>query len=195
MAAANHIYIYIGKKGTPTILNVDNKIDGEALEKLGAIKMPESMANEVFGNNIRYADNTTCAITETPDNSDFPFAVNFDASKIPAKPKRDTEIMSGLGMPGSKYIDLQQHFIQNSNGTWVNSGTAPANGYLQFHAIARNMTAGIAIHAKISSYIVLPSTAGSSVFVPVKKGQNYQIDFYNSVDIQLMRFVYAEGEL
>ena len=37
-------------------MNVDNEADGEVLEKLGAIRMPESMVSEIFGNNAKYAD-------------------------------------------------------------------------------------------------------------------------------------------
>lgn len=179
----------------PVIFNVDNAVDIANLEALQAVKMAKSMANEVFGNNIRYADNTTCTITDNPDNAEFPFAVIFDASKIIKKPKRQTRTLAGMGMPGTKYINLQQNFIQESNGVWVHSGTAPANGYLLFSATARNMLAGIAIHTMISSYITLESYVSGSIFLPVKKGTPYQIDFTNGVDIEYMRLIYAEGEL
>ena len=105
---------------------MDNETDGEAWEKLGAIRMPENMAAEIFGNNAKYADNTTCVITENPDNAEFPFNVQFDSSKIPAMPQTKRKLtdsyLAGIGMPPTKkYITINHPVL---------SGRTTCNGAL-----------------------------------------------------------------
>lgn len=116
---------------TPFIFNVDNLTDEAALEALQALKMPASMASSIFGNRANNADNKTCIITPNPENSAFPFTVAFDASKIPAKPKRQTGIMAGLAMPSDYYIDVSIKIATQSNYEYFfEPFTAPANGYM-----------------------------------------------------------------
>ena len=78
--AANRIYIYIDKQRQPAILNVDNDTDGAVLEQLGAVKMPENLVAEIFGEQAEFADSTNCTITPNPDNPAFPYAVTFGAN-------------------------------------------------------------------------------------------------------------------
>lgn len=198
MAAANHIYIYIGKNGTPTILNVDNAADAEFFESLGALKMPEAMAAEIFGNNIQYADNTTCTITDNPDNAEFPFAVNFDASKIIEKPKRQTGTLAGMAMPNNaRYIDIS--FVETDSYVYNAGFTAPANGYVFVSGKVvdspKKHIAGVHINNyDMSAHSNGTLADGCGCFLPVEKGNFMVLGAISMQNIQ-MRFYYAVGEL
>ncbi|MDE5682437.1 MAG: hypothetical protein K2I05_08975 [Mailhella sp.] len=177
----------------PVIFNVDNLQDQQNLENLQAIKVPEAMANEVFGNNIRYADNTTCVITENQDNPAFPYNVNFDASKITAKPKRDTGTLSGIDMPGDKFIDITPD--TNVNYKYI----APFNGYLTLHCDGKTADAYISLHVKNDKinkklYTICHGLSGISDYVPAKKGDMITINYRDATFIGC-RFVLAEGEI
>ena len=194
------LYIYIAN-GAPAILNVDNEADGEALEKLGAIRMPESMATEVFGNNAKYADNTTCVITENPGNAEFPFNVQFDSSKILAMPQTKRKLtdsyLAGLGMPINKFI----RFTPYSGFVY----TAPANGYIHVCATKVNYkTTGIlGLHILDENKNAIYSAEGHDhteiqawhdCFLPIKKG--YGCEFYiQNLNSPIGKFIYAEGEI
>lgn len=195
MAVQNHIYIYIGKNGAPTILNVDNAADGTALEQLGALKMPEAMASEVFGENIRYADNTTCTVTANPANSAFPYDVTFDASKIIKKPKRDKALLAQMAMPSEKYIDL---------GDPIQTNIAPADGYLMMGGIVHNVSsANVGISVRdfdnnlfngYGAAVWGANGQGISVTLPIKKGRKFNMYHGSLYEIQ-SRFIYAEGAI
>ena len=196
----SYIYIYIAN-GAPAILNVDNEADGNALEKLGAIRMPESMVSEIFGNNAKYADNTTCVITENSSNAEFPFNVRFDSSKIPAKPQTERKLtdnyLAGLGMPSNKFIRFTPH-----NGFVY---TAPANGYIHVCATKVNYkTTGIlGLHILDENKNAIYSAEGHDhtenpswldCFLPIKKG--YGCEFYiQNLNSPIGKFLYAEGEI
>ena len=206
----SYIYIYIAN-GAPAILNVDNEADGEALEKLGAIRMPESMATEVFGNNAKYADNTTCVITENPDNAEFPFNVRFDSSKIMAKPKMDKLLtdsyMSKLSFPQTtNYINIPLTYVPTENlhnftGYYAANFTAPANGWIY---IAGNATGTDSIYSSsyvteskriygMSSSFAAPTGFCASL-VPAIKGVGYDLRIQHCNNITA-RFIYAQGEI
>lgn len=204
MAAANpYIYIYIGQ-GAPTILNVDNEADSAALEQLGAVKMPEAMVTEVFGDNVRYADNTNTAVTPNPDNPAFPFNVQFDSSKIPAKPKRELGNMIDIGMPSEKYIEIEKQQIANRH--FMAEFTAPANGWLFAYGkkLENAFAPALSIYKKDSLYgtqITWSSGDGYTnqlyslaCYFPAQQGETY---IFNSQHYQniMFRFVYAQGEI
>ncbi len=186
---------------TPVLFNIDNARDMANLEALQAIKMPENMANEIFGNNIRYADNTTCVITENSGNAEFPFNVRFDASKITAKPQTKKKLtdsyLAGLGMPSSKFI----RFTPYSGFVY----TAPANGYIHVCATKVNYkTTGIlGLHILDENKNAIYSAEGHDhteiqawhdCFLPIKKG--YGCEFYiQNLNSPIGRFIYAEGEI
>ncbi len=206
----SYIYIYIAN-GAPAILNVDNEADGEAWERLGAIRMPENMATEVFGNNAKYADNTTCVITENPDNAEFPFNVRFDSSKIMAKPKTDKLLtdsyMSKLGFPQTtNYINIPLTYVPTENlhnftGYYAANFTAPANGWIY---IAGNATGTDSIYSSsyvteskriygMSSSFAAPTGFCASL-VPAIKGVGYDLRIQHCNNITA-RFIYAQGEI
>ena len=197
----SYIYIYIAN-GAPTILNVDNEADGEALEKLGAIRMPESMATEVFGNNAKYADNTTCVITENPNNAEFPFSVQFDASKIMAKPKTTRKLtdsyLAGIGMLNSaKHIDIQFSYNPESKRYHANF-TASANGWAHVFGQANETNASYSSVWLHVGSVFASSNAGApnvecGVVLPVSKGQSFIAGTQNCKNIKA-QFFYAIGE-
>lgn len=171
---------------------MDNEVDGEALEKLGAIKMPEHMANEVFGNNVRYADNTTCIITENQDNPDFPFNVQFDSSKIPAKPQTQRKLtdsfLAGIGMPSGRTINLS---AQPSGYRY----TAPYSGYVYANGLATEDGAFLIIHGGgVGNQINAVKNQGMEVFLPVSKGTVFDV-IYGFVQIRRIYFDMAIGEV
>ena len=206
----SYIYIYIAN-GTPTILNVDNEADGEAWERLGAIRMPESMVAETFGNKAKYADNTTCVITENPDNPDFPFNVQFDASKIMAKPQTDKLLtdsyMSKLGFPQTtNYINIPLTFVPETSTTtahYAANFTAPASGWL--FVSGSTVSGNNRIYAScfiseskkrvygMSSSFAAPTGYCASL-VPAIKGVGYYLRIQHCDNISA-RFIYAEGEI
>ncbi|MDE5682434.1 MAG: hypothetical protein K2I05_08960 [Mailhella sp.] len=207
---ANPIYIYIAK-GTPVILNVDNEVDGEALEKLGAIRMPESMADEIFGENAEYADNTTCIITQNPDNPDFPFNVQFDSSKIPAKPQTQRKLtdsyISKLGLPQTtKCINISLKFVPETSITtahYTANFTAPASGWLFISGSTvsgdnRVYASCFITEGKKGGYGMSSSFAASTGYcaslVPAIKGVGYYLRIQHCDNISA-RFIYAEGEI
>ena len=169
---------------------MDNEADGEAWEKLGAIRMPENMAAEIFGNNAKYADNTTCVITENPDNTEFPFSVRFDASKIPVKSKRDTGTLAGIGMPSGAVINIG---AQTSGYLY----TAPYNGYVYIVGVSLQAYSWIILLGmNIGNETIATDIVGSEMrtFLPVRKGGNVTIS-YNNVRIKVCSFIKAVGEL
>lgn len=197
MAAANHIYIYIGKNGTPTILNVDNAADAEFFESLGAVKMPEAMASEVFGDNARYADSTNTTVTPNPDNPEFPFTVVFDSTKI-VKPKRYTGNFAKLAMPNNaRYIDIS--FVETDSYVYNAGFTAPANGYVFVSGKVvdspKTHIAGVHINNyDMSAHSNGTLADGCGCFLPVEKGNFMVLGAISMQNIQ-MRFYYAIGEL
>ncbi len=186
---------------TPVLFNIDNARDMANLEALQAIKMPENMANEIFGNNIRYADNTTCVITENSGNAEFPFNVQFDASKIMAKPQTTRKLtenyLAGLGMPSSNIV----HFTVKEGRAY----TAPANGYINIYALKSNPSSAsiLSLHVLNRNELSIYSTekhdntstqAWLNIFIPVSKG--YICDLYIlNLKNPIGKFIYAQGEI
>ncbi len=110
-----------------------------------------------------------------------------------------TSLASGWSMPSSRYISL----------AWGASGstyTAPANGW--FYARARSKgTTKITYISLVnettllttSSLVYLPNTSSQytiHTYMPVKKGQTVDLnyDLASTVDNNVIRFIYAEGE-
>ncbi len=198
----SYIYIYIAN-GTPAILNVDNEADGEALEKLGAIRMPESMVSEVFGNNAKYADNTTCVITENPSNAEFPLNVRFDSSKIPAKPQTERKLtdsfLAGTGMPNlDKKIFIQ--FSKINDVDYSATYTAPANGWVTVYGQVANIASkAYALVLAQSGDIRITSACGTAdvvctTTIPISKGRGVYLRTQSCWSIGAY-FVYAQGEI
>ncbi len=189
---------------TPVLFNIDNARDMANLEALQAIKMPENMANEIFGNNIRYADNTTCVITENPDNAEFPFNVQFDSSKIPAMPQTKRKLtdsyLAGIGMPAiKKYITINLPVLSGGS-TWNGAFyDAPANGWAFIDAepaAGKNCLVSV---SNFSNPVIRSTSSGSggssaSAGIPIKKGECIHF-VTNDTSARFGYFFYAEGEI
>ena len=189
---------------SPVIFNIDNAPDMENLEALQAIRMPENMANEIFGNNIRYADNTTCVITENPGNAEFPFNVQFDSSKIFAMPQTKRKLtdsyLAGIGMPATKkYITINIPVLSGGS-TWNGAFyDAPANGWA---FISAEPAAGKTCLVSVSNFSnpVIRSTAlgsggsSASAGIPIKKGECIHF-VTRDTSARFGYFFYAEGEI
>ena len=182
----------------PVLFNVDNAVDGARLEALQAVKMAEEMAASVFGENAMYADNTTCIITDNPDNPAFPWDVAFDAAKIPEKPKRDTGTLVGLAMP-----DYESEIIVTLSKTG-DIFTAPANGFFiaENHALGEGTIAVKVLDkndnqkAFISNRYIFSNSGGAgfaSIVVPLPKG--FKISLYQRNVESTMKFFPCIGEI
>ena len=110
-----------------------------------------------------------------------------------------TSLASGWAMPSSRYISL----AWGANGSTY---TAPANGW--FYARARSKgttkTTYISLFNETtrlvsSGSVYLPNTSSQytvQTYIPVKKGQTVDLnyDLASTVDNNVIRFIYAEGE-
>ena len=199
--AANriYIYIYIDKQRQPAILNVDNDTDGAVLEQLGAVKMPENLVAEIFGEQAEFADSTNCTITPNPDNPAFPYAVTFDANKIPEKPKRELGTMAGICMPSEKYIDIPKKegiiFQAPANGFVIVEGNynSPENGVNCCYLRNYGSDVSGALQPIFVAISNSPYGYGVGGSIAVKKGDYVGLATIRA--IQMIRFVYAEGEI
>lgn len=194
----------------PVIFNVDNLQDQQNLEALQAIKMPESMAAEIFGENAEYADSTTCAITENQDNPAFPYNIVFDSSKIPSKPKRNTAMLAQMAMPSEKFIEIALSLKPVSDNDYVYHYTAPADGYVHWYIGHPKISSLCYIYIKpkelladnlISMLRTAVRTAEGTtlcLFLPVTKG--FDVVFgvsYGTISMASSRafFHYAKGAI
>ena len=189
---------------TPVLFNIDNARDMANLEALQAIKMPENMANEIFGNNIRYADNTTCVITENSGNAEFPFNVQFDSSKILAMPQTERKLtdsyLAGLGMPNlDKKIFIQFSPINDNKIDYAVVYTAPANGWVTVYGQVANIAtkAYALVYAQSGDMQMTSASATAEVIctatIPVIKGRGVYLKTQNCWSIGAY-FFYAQGE-
>ena len=114
---------------------------------------------------------------------------DIDASNFNADGK---SLLSGLGMPSSKYIDL----TLGASGTTY---TAPANGWFKISGLnAQNSARMLIMLNNASSLYANQSDAAvegayGGIFVPALKGDTVSVEYsgYASYDF---KFVYAEGE-
>ena len=169
------------------------------------------MAAEIFGNNAKYADNTTCVITENPDNAEFPFNVQFDSSKILAMPQTERKLtdsyLAGIGMPFlSEYINIS--LPSPVNGYIEKEVVAPANGWFCLRAI--NSNHGQECQVSISKLLGTMNPSGldaiitassfsknagiaASVLMPILKGTSIKFFVVNATH-RFAKFYYAQGE-
>ena len=115
---------------------------------------------------------------------------DIDASNFNASGR---SLLSGLGMPSNRYIDLT---LGASGATY----TAPANGYFSIYVNKGNSTGafvrlvnGSVVHQDARAY---GSTGDSPLFayIPARKGQNVKCEYNYAGAFQWFRFIYAEGE-
>ena len=126
-------------------------------------------------------------VGETVQNANL-----IDAGRIGEQLATKTDMLqaSGAGMPSNKYIDLT---LGASGSTY----TAPANGWVRFaYKVTSQGGWGSLVNNTNNLWTALPGnyyTGGvHSVFVPVKKGDSYTIQYGGSTG-ESLRFIYAEG--
>jgi hypothetical protein len=97
--------------------------------------------------------------------------------------------ISGMGMPSNKYVDL----ALGASGTTY---TAPANGWFYCYGVATSSSGyGTLDSALISQGIDIARTSGSfKLSMPVRKGDVVTLR-YGECTLNLVRFIYAEGEV
>ena len=117
--------------------------------------------------------------------------LDLDASNLSTQGK---SLVSGLGMPSSRYIDL----TLGASGTYY---TAPANGYIQLSIEHPSGSWMNCVNVSDGGNIWQPTTSNgacsSAIIIPVRKGLVWQIN-YSTVNTSVSwfryRFVYAQGE-
>ncbi len=111
--------------------------------------------------------------------------VDIDGSNLSTA---GTSLISGLGMPSGRYIDLT---LGASGATY----TAPANGYVQLVKNG-NQNQYAEILSGISILNTTPYNGGSvNIWLPVKKGRPFIVSYDLSGSTSYFRFYYAEGEV
>ena len=100
--------------------------------------------------------------------------------------------MSGMGMPGDRYID----FTFPANGAVL---TAPANGwYNLIRRVGSGSDTEKYLIGKTSTGLRIIECGGASwqelcLLIPVKKGDTVTMEYNATGDIMRSRFVYAAG--
>ena len=122
----------------------------------------------------------------------FDAKANADASNFNAAGK---SLLSGLGMPSSRYTNLT---LLASGNTY----TAPANGYFCFYASYLSgadaqvymQNTSTPVHMMGMSHFWYSSKGSARLFCPVKKGQACKITYVGTLQNINLYFIYAEGD-
>lgn len=165
--------------------------------------MPENLVTEVFGKNARYADSTNTTVTPNPDNAEFSYNVTFDSSKIPEKPKRNTNSLVRIGMPSDKFIDI--NIAINNRDVFY----CPEDGYISASIFSRTGGAIAVVVSDSNNFdesnfawkdykwagvTATPQYSSLAVLVPVKKNQYVYIHLQGETS-HYCKFIYAEGTI
>ena len=105
--------------------------------------------------------------------------------------KSDNALISSLGMPSSKFIDL-------TFATSPTDYTAPSNGYFVFDRLCKGSGQYMALNNKTGEYrMVVGGVNGvdTALMLPVKRGDIVGIGTNFTGTINRFRFYYAEGEV
>lgn len=187
-------------------LNYDNRIGWDS----GRLRCARTDDDFMFdfnhsasaGQRIRFNDTVT-VLSAMPDATDSSTIVPTTAwvqGAITAKAASTNadnfsvagkKVLSGMGMPSSRYIDLT---LGASGSTY----TAPANGKVAF-AKQSTSTGQLAQLRNLSSNYIVNNRAETSndyidLVLDVAKGQTYQVDYSLGGDTAYLRFIYAEGD-
>lgn len=189
--------------GTPVnavnMNHIEDGIDGCAIRKhnltetfalgewvLGGTGDDEGFYKSLIANNVGNAvtdDTKWEKVTDLNAKADTDLTNITDSAKV---------LMSGMGMPSDKYIDLT---LGASGSTY----TVPANGWFLFRGIS---TANV----QFSNTVVLdknnnllyvltsqPNNIGynAEILTPVSRGNKVQFNY--NVKAESLRFIYAEG--
>lgn len=115
--------------------------------------------------------------------------VDLNAANLSTQGK---SLISGLGMPSDRYIDLT---LGASSSTY----TAPANGWFCFYKTANGANQYVLLQntssANIQTHSWTPVNGGGAcVYLPVKAGDMIRADYNAGGSTNYFRFIYAEGE-
>lgn len=170
------------------VLNLDAS-DSSAVYQNGAKVRPDSVHYRAM---VQIATSASDEALETCTGVLADVAGLKDASNFTAAGK---SVLSGLGMPSSRYIDL----TLGATGTVY---TAPANGYVVFNGFATEPEGVVSLLYHPTGLNTL-CTAGNQgnpylrVFLPVAKNTQFRAEYYfiNTSESGFMfRFYYAEGD-
>ena len=182
----NAVLWYFPENETPCL--VRSLIDDNTNNFVNEPTLIDGIHWEMLVNPSSYA-NIALTNLSAAGQAKFDEKANTDASNFNADGK---SLLSGLGMPSSRYIDL----------TLLASGssyTAPANGWFSAFCATKassscyllNNTNGIN-----AAGTVIEGLTDGRCYIPVNKGDVISF-FYNGMDVSkgaFLRFIYAEGE-
>ena len=98
-------------------------------------------------------------------------------------------LMSGMGMPSDKYIDLT---LGASGSTY----TAPANGWVLFGGGSTSGNKGLTLSNKTANFsvsgITISGISNCQLSLPVKSGDVFKTD-YTANSAFTLKFIYAQG--
>ena len=106
-------------------------------------------------------------------------------------PQESKSYLSSIGMPSEEYVDL----TLGSNGSTY---TAPANGWVAFGKTTGGAGQYIAIRCPETNigFLAQGYKSGNNirVYLPIKAGHNFVVNYDASGSTLVFRFIYAEGE-
>ena len=104
----------------------------------------------------------------------------------------DKSQIGGWGMPSGTSVDL----TLGASGAQY---TAPANGYVSIAKVAQGVGQYIEINVQDrirTNMLSSVSTGfGLKLFVPVRRGETFNINYNTSGNLEIFKFTYAEGEV
>jgi len=163
-----------------------------------------SRSSSIYGNSTTVQPQTIKAFVYIviANSTKTDIQVDIDEITTDLNGKADTDLtnttdsakvlMSGMGMPSNKYINL----TLGASGTTY---TAPANGYFIFgkRCSANNQYLGTYSDGLYSRIEVWGQSGNycSTGIIPVKKGQAVKVTYSAGGDGDFARFIYAQGEV
>lgn len=98
------------------------------------------------------------------------------------------QIISGLGLPSDRYIDLS---LQASGNTY----TAPANGWILLNKVSTAANQYVSLEGKAASRCYTPLIGSNAIAcLAIKKGDVFTVYYDCGGKLNIFRFYYAEGE-
>lgn len=145
------------------------------------VELGASSTNTVLKSNVRVLETDTASTTKK-------------AYSIMTKSPANNEYMGHMAMPSNKYIDL----TLGASGTKY---TAPADGYVVIAKTAgsdwyyvnlysyQNDNSTVCLSTFNGDYRTTPIT----MYIPVRKGQGFGVNYNATGELLYFRFIYAEG--
>ena len=170
--------------------------------KLGLCKFNASDSNEIYGNSTTVQPQSIKVLIYIVVGTSTKEGIEVDIDNIATdlNGKADTDLtnttdngkilMSGMGMPSDKYVDL----TLGANGS---SYTAPANGWIAFGKTANGAGQFITL-TNVTNSLVIAFNAHASgnipqVYIPCAKGDTIIVNYSAGGATQRFRFIYAKG--